>query len=390
MRTQIVNGKILTPAGEWIDNGSVVIEDTRIADILNHSNKLDNIDKVIDAKGGYVIPGAIDLHVHGGGGRDFMETTEEAFMAAVEAHRAHGTTSIAPTLSSSTNKMIDDAAATCDRLMADPMNGIIGLHLEGPYFNPKKAGAQMPEIIRAINPDEYKDLVERHSSIRRWDAAPELAGSEEFGKYLQSKGILVSIAHTAATPDDVDRAAESGFTHATHFYNAMTAQHKEGMYSVAGTVEGIYDHPDMTVEVIGDGIHVPIETMRLARRVKGVDRMALITDALAVAASDSTKAFDERVMIENGVCVLSDRSAIAGSIATMDRVIKVAVTKAGFPLEEVAVMASATPARIMGVYDRKGSLQRGKDADIIILDPEINLTNVIQMGREVEVAPCQY
>lgn len=385
MISQIINGKVLTPRG-WIDGGSVVIENTVIRDVLACSKPLDDVDKVIDAKGAYVLPGAIDLHVHGGGGRDFMETTEEAFLEAIAAHRRHGTTAIAPTLSSSTNKMIDDAAATCDRLMADPMNGIIGLHLEGPYFNLKKAGAQMPDIIRPINPDEYKDLVERHSSIRRWDAAPELEGSEEFARYLRSKGVVVAIAHTAATPDDVDRAANAGFSHGTHFYNAMTAQHKEGMYSKAGTVEGIYDHPEITVEVIGDGIHVPPRTIRLAHRVKGTDSMAFITDALAVAASDSTKAFDERVRIENGVCVLSDGSAIAGSIATMDRVIKVAVTVAGLPLEEVSRMASATPARIMGVYDRKGSIERGKDADIIIMDGNLDLTGVIQMGREIEPA----
>lgn len=385
MLTQIINGKIFTPHG-WINGGSIVIEDSKIRDILNSNTPVEGVEKTIDAKGGYVLPGAIDLHVHGGGGRDFMETTEDAFLEAIDAHRRHGTTAIAPTLSSSTNKMIDDAAETCDRLMADPMNGIIGLHLEGPYFNPKKAGAQMPEIIRPINPDEYKDLVERHPSIRRWDAAPELDGSEEFARYLRSKGVVVSLAHTAATPEDVDRANNSGFSHATHFYNAMTQYHKEGMYSKAGTVEGVYDHPEMTVEVIGDGIHVPVESMRLAHRVKGTDKMALITDALAVAASDSTKAFDERVKIENGVCVLSDGSAIAGSIATMDRVIKVAVTKAGFPIEEVARMAAEVPAKIMGVYDRKGSLERGKDADIIIMDKDINLTGVVQMGREIEVA----
>ncbi len=385
MLTQIINGKIFTPHG-WVNGGSLVIEGSKIRDILNSAEPVEGADKIIDAKGGYVLPGAIDLHVHGGGGRDFMETTEEAFLEAIAAHRSHGTTSIAPTLSSSTNKMIDDAAATCDKLMEDPENGIIGLHLEGPYFNPKKAGAQMPEIIRAINPEEYKDLVERHSSIRRWDAAPELEGSEEFARYLRSKGIVVSIAHTAATPEDVERAYKAGFSHATHFYNAMTQYHKEGMYSHAGTVEGIYDSEGMTVEVIGDGIHVPAKSIRLAHRVKGVENMALITDALAVAASDSTKAFDDRVKIENGVCVLSDGSAIAGSIATMDRVIKVAVTKVGLPLEDVARMASETPAKIMGVYDRKGSLERGKDADIIIMDDDINLTGVVQMGREIPVA----
>lgn len=384
MISRIINGKVLTPRG-WIDGASVVIENTQIRDILPSSAKVADVEKVIDAKGAYVLPGAIDLHVHGGGGRDFMETTEDAFLEAIAAHRRHGTTAIAPTLSSSTNKMIDDAATTCDRLMADPMNGIIGLHLEGPYFNLKKAGAQMPDIIRPINPDEYEDLIERHPGIRRWDAAPELEGSEDFARYLHSKGVLASLGHTAATPDDVDRGYAAGFNHATHFYNAMTQYHKEGIYSKAGTVEAIYANDGITVEVIGDGIHVPPTAMKMAHHVKGVEHMALITDALAVAASDSTKAFDERVTIENGVCILSDHSAIAGSIATMDRVIKVAVTQAGIPLEDVSRMASATPAKIMGVYDRKGSLERGKDADIILMDKNLDLTAVIQMGREIEI-----
>lgn len=385
MLTQIINGKILTPHG-WVNGGSVVIEDSKIRDILNSDAPIEGVDKTIDAKGGYVLPGAIDLHVHGGGGRDFMETTEEAFMEAIEAHRRHGTTAIAPTLSSSTNQMIADAAATCDKLMEDPNNGIIGLHLEGPYFNTKKAGAQMPDIIRPINPDEYKDLVERFSSIRRWDAAPELEGAEDFARYLRSKGIVVSLAHTAATPEDIERTYKAGFNHATHFYNAMSQHHKEGMYSKAGAVEAIYNNDGITVEVIGDGIHVPVENIRMAYKMKGVENMAFITDALAVAASEGGKAFDERVTIENGVCVLADRSAIAGSIATMDRVIKVAVQEAGIPIEDVARMASETPAKIMGVYDRKGSLERGKDADIIIMDNDINLTGVVQMGREVELA----
>lgn len=388
MLTQIINGKILTRHG-WVENGSIVIEDMTIRDVLNSDAKLKEADKIIDAKGAYILPGAIDLHVHGGGGRDFMETTEEAFLAAIEAHRHHGTTSIAPTLSSSTNKMISDAAATCDKLMKDPANGIIGLHLEGPYFNMKKAGAQMPDIIRPINPDEYKPLIETYSSIRRWDAAPELEGSEEFGHYLRSKGVVTALGHTAATPEDVEKGYKAGFNHATHFYNAMTQYHKEGMYSHAGTVEAVYDNDGITVEVIGDGIHVPIPALRMAYKFKGKEKMALITDALAVAASVGGKAFDERVTIENGVCVLADHSAIAGSIATMDRVIKVAVTKAGIPLEDVSEMVSATPAKIMGVYDRKGSLERGKDADIIMLDKDINLTGIIQMGKEVEPHPIQ-
>ena len=384
MLTQIINGKVFTPQG-WVEDGSVLIDGTKIKSILNHSNKVEGVEKVIDAKGSYVLPGGVEIHVHGGGGRDFMECTEEAFMTAVEAHRAHGTTSIFPTLSSSTVPMIREAAATCEKLMADPMTGVLGLHLEGPYFNPKMAGGQLPENIKVPKPEEYKPIVEEFTSIKRWDAAPELEGAREFAEYLRSKGIVASLAHTAAGWEDVSKGYEAGFTHATHFYNAMTGNHKEGEYKHEGTVESVYLLDGMTVEMIADGIHVPPVMLRLIWKSKGVERTALITDALACAASDSDTAFDPRVIIEDGVCKLADRSAIAGSIATMDRLIKTAVQKAGIPLEDVARMASETPARIMGVYDRKGSLAPGKDADIMMFDKDLNLTGVVQMGREVAI-----
>ena len=382
MLTQVINGRILTPAG-WVENGSVLIDGTRIKAILRHSNPVDGVEKTIDAKGAYVLPGGIDIHVHGGGGRDFMEGTEEAFVTAVEAHRRHGTTSIFPTLSSSTVPMIRAALEVCDRLVADPMSGVLGLHLEGPYFNLKMAGGQLPEYITPPIPDDYRAMTEEYTSLRRWDAAPELPGTDEFGDYLTSKGVVVALAHTAATPADVERAAKHGFTHATHFYNAMTGNHKVGVYKHAGVIEAVYLNDNITVEMIADGIHVPPVMLKLIHKQKGTERTALITDALAVAASNSQKAFDPRVIIEDGVCKLADRSAIAGSIATMDRLIRVAVKEAGIPLEDVSRMASETPARIMGVYDRKGSLEHGKDADIMMFDNDLSLTGVIQMGREI-------
>jgi N-acetylglucosamine-6-phosphate deacetylase len=379
----------LTPAG-WIDGGSVVMKDHLITDIY-HSNRLvQGVDEVIDARGGYVMPGGVDIHVHGGGGRDFMEGSEDAFLAAIEAHRHYGTTSIMPTLSSSTLAMIRDAANTCERLMKDPMNGIIGLHLEGPYFNPAMAGGQMPENIRIPDPTEYKPIIEEFGCIKRWDASPEVEGALEFARFMRSKGVMAALAHTQAAFLEVAKGYEAGFTHATHFYNAMTGNHKEGVYKHEGTVESVYLIDEITVEMIADGIHVPPNILKLIRKQKGVERTALITDALACAASDSEKAFDPRVIVENGVCMLADRSAIAGSIATMDRLIRVCVKKANLKLEDVSAMASATPARLMGVYDRKGSLQRGKDADIIIMDEDLNLTHVIQMGRNIKPANNPY
>lgn len=242
----------------------------------------------------------------------------------------------------------------------------------------------MPEIIRLPDPWEYESIVEDFPCISRWDAAPEIPGACEFGRYITSKGIIAGLGHTTADFNDVRNAFDAGYSIATHFYNAMTISHKEGVYKHEGTVESVYLMDGIFVEVIADGIHVPPLLLRLIYKFKGRDRMCLITDALACSVSDSGKAFDPRVIVEDGVCKLADRSAIAGSIATMDRLIRTAVREAEIPLADVSRMVSENPARIMGVYDRKGSLAKRKDADIIIMDTDLNLTNVFAMGKEVE------
>lgn len=382
MLTQIVNGKILTPQG-WMKDGSIVIRDNKILEVTNCDLAIIGAT-IIDAKGMYIVPGGIELHAHGGGGRDFMEGSEDAFREAVNAHMMHGTTSIYPTLSSSTIPMIREAAATTEKLMAEKDSPILGLHLEGHYFNMKMAGGQLPENIKNPDPNEYIPLLEETNCIKRWDAAPELPGAMQFGKYITSKGILASVGHTQAEYDDILSAYEVGYTHATHFYNAMPGFHKRREYKYEGTVESIYLIDDMTVEVVADGIHVPPTILRLVHKVKGVERTCLITDALACAASNSDTAFDPRVIIEDGVCKLADHSALAGSIATMDRLIRTMVQKAEIPLEDTIRMISETPAKIMGIYDRKGSLQRGKDADILILDKDLEVRAVWAMGKLVD------
>lgn len=382
MLTQIVNGKILTPQG-WMKDGSVVIRDNKILEVTNCDLAIIGAT-IIDAKGMYIVPGGIELHAHGGGGRDFMEGSEDAFREAVNAHMMHGTTSIYPTLSSSTIPMIREAAATTEKLMAEKDSPVLGLHLEGHYFNMKMAGGQLPENIKNPDPNEYIPLLEETNCIKRWDAAPELPGAMQFGKYITSKGILASVGHTQAEYDDILSAYDVGYTHATHFYNAMPGFHKRREYKYEGTVESIYLIDDMTVEVVADGIHVPPTILRLVHKVKGVERTCLITDALACAASNSDTAFDPRVIIEDGVCKLADHSALAGSIATMDRLIRTMVQKAEIPLEDTIRMISETPAKIMGIYDRKGSLQRGKDADILILDKDLEVRAVWAMGKLVD------
>ena len=381
MLKQIINGRILTPEG-WLEGGSVIIDGNKIKAVSN--SDLHIVDaEIIDAKGCYVVPGGIEMHVHGGGGRDFMEGSEEAFRVAIKAHMKHGTTAIFPTLSSSTVPMIEAACETCEKLMAEENSPVLGLHLEGPYFNPKQAGAQIPEWIKPPVAEEYEPLLDKYPCIKRWDEAPELPGSAEFIKSCRKHGVVAAIGHTRATYEDVVAGHDAGMSHATHFYNAMPVVYKEHEFKVPGTVESVYAMQDMTVEVIADGLHVPPVMLKVLHKIKGVEHTALITDSLAYAASEGDVSAEPRVIMEDGVCKLADRSVLAGSIATMDTLIRTCIQKANIPMEDTFRMASETPAKIMGVFDRKGSIEEGKDADIIVFDKDINLTYVMQMGNEV-------
>ncbi|MBR3648301.1 MAG: N-acetylglucosamine-6-phosphate deacetylase [Paludibacteraceae bacterium] len=380
---QIVGGRILTPQG-WLLGGSVIVEGTKIFAVENTQLSIQDAER-IDVHGADIVPGGIDLHVHGGGGSDFMEGTVEAFQTAVNAHLQHGTTAIFPTLSSSTVPMMEAGLDACREMMQDPTSPVQGLHLEGPYFNPAQAGAQIPEWIKAPLPEEYYSILEHGKGVlKRWDEAPELEGSKGFVIACASHGVLPSIAHTRALYKDVHEANLAGMTHATHFYNAMPVVYKKREYKIPGTVESILAEKNMTIEMIADGIHVPPIMLKMAWQVKGTEKTCFITDSLAMAASDSTLAFDPRVIVEDGVCKLADRSALAGSVATMDRLVRTAVQQAEIPMEDACRMVSETPAKIMGIYDRKGSLQRGKDADIICFDKDQQLTFVMQCGRVVK------
>lgn len=381
MLKQIVNGRILTPKG-WLEGGSVIIEDNKIKAVSNIDLHIVNAE-IIDAKGCYVVPGGIDLHTHGGGGRDFIEGSEDAFRAAVNAHMKHGTTTIYPTLSSSTIPSIEAACQVCQKLMAEENSPVLGLHIEGSYINPKQAGAQNPVLIKAPLPDEYETLLNKYSCIKRWDVAPELQGSVEFITECRKHGVLTALTCTCATYEDVVAAHDAGLSHAAHFYNAMPVVYKEHEFKVPGTVESVYALQDMTVEVIADGIHVPPVMLNVVYQIKGVEKTALITDSLAYAASEGNVSSEPSVILEDGVCKLADHSALAGSIATMDVLIRTCIHRAEIPMIDVFRMVSETPAKIMGIFDRKGSIEEGKDADIMMFDDDIDLTYVMQMGNVV-------
>ena len=331
MLTQIINGKIFTPQG-WLDEGSVLIRDNKILEVTNCDLALIGA-KLIDAKGMYIVPGYVCMHAHGGGGHDFNECTEEAFRAAIKAHQKHGATSIFPTLSSSPFSEIRKAVTVCETLMNEKDSPVLGLHVEGPYLNPKRAGEQFAGKLKNPDKEEYTSLLESTDCIKRWDASPELPGALEFARYLKSKGILVAVSHTESEYEGIKAAFEAGFTHTAHFYNGMPGFHKCREYKYEGTVESVYLTDGMTIELIADGIHLPATILRLAYKLKGVEKTCLVTDALAYAAADGMEITDPNVIIEDGVCKMADHSSLAGSIATMDILVRTMV-KAGIPLAD--------------------------------------------------------
>ena len=191
MLKQFVNGRILTPKG-WLDGGSIVTDGNKIRAVSNINLHVVGAE-IIDAKGGYIVPGGIDMHAHGGGGRDFIEGCEDAFRAAVNAHLKHGTTSIYPTLSSSTVPTMEAACNVCEKLMAEKDSPVLGLHIEGSYINRKEAGAQNPVLIKAPIIYEYETLLNKYKCIKRWDEAPELPGTIRFVKELRKHGVLSAL-----------------------------------------------------------------------------------------------------------------------------------------------------------------------------------------------------
>ena len=387
MLTQIINGKIFTPQG-WLDEGSVLMRDNKILEVTNCDLALIGAN-LIDAKGMYIVPGFVCMHAHGGGGHDFTECTEEAFRTAVKAHQRHGATSIFPTLSSSPFSEIRKAVSICEKLMKEKDSPVLGLHVEGPYLNPKMAGGQFSGKVKNPDKEEYTSLLDETNCIKHWDSSPELPGALEFAGYLRSKGIVAAISHTEAEYDGIKAAYEAGYTHAAHFYNAMPGFHKRREYKYEGTVESVYLTDGMTIELIADGIHLPSTILRLAYKLKGVSHTCLVTDALAYAAAEGVEITDPNVIIEDGVCKMADRSSLAGSIATMDVLVRTMV-KAGIPLGDAINMVSETPARIMGVDDRKGTLQKDKDADLLVLDRDLNIRAAWAMGNLIEVTNTLY
>jgi N-acetylglucosamine-6-phosphate deacetylase len=387
---KIINGRIITPH-RIIEHGSLLITGDVITDVRDGDIGAPGA-KVIDAGGKYVAPGFIDIHIHGGGGSDFMDGTVEAFLTIAETHARYGTTALVPTTLTAEKEDLLHTLDIYRQALAKNDHGaqFMGMHIEGPYFAMEQRGAQDPRYIRNPDEQEYREIIAYGGgSIARWSAAPELEGALAFGRYVRSKGILPAIAHTDGVYEDVVRAFENGYSLATHFYSGMSGVTRRNAFRHAGVVESVYLIDEIDVEIIADGIHLPAPLLRLICKIKGVDRIALITDAMRAAGMPpgesilGSKQNGLKVIVEDGVAKLPDRSAFAGSVATADRLVNNMVTLAGVSLVDAVKMMTLVPARIMKIDRQKGSLMPGKDADVVIFDEAVNIETTIVKGAVV-------
>jgi N-acetylglucosamine-6-phosphate deacetylase len=257
--------------------------------------------------------------------------------------------------------------------------------MEGPYLSKKQVGAQCPAHITVPIEKDYIPLIEKNTSaIARWSYAPENDTDEKFAKTLKKYGIVASAGHTDAIYDDMIRAYDNGCELITHLYSCTSTITRDHGFRRLGVIETAYLLEDMYVEIICDGKHLPPELISLIYKIKGADRIALVTDSLSLAGTDKSHGFMQNTefIIEDGVCKLMDRSAFAGSIATADRLVRVAVNEAGIPITDAVKMMTETPAKIMGLSE-KGSLAGGFDADIVAFDDSVNIKAVFAKGEEI-------
>ena len=368
-----------------IFDGYIYFENGKIKEI---SEKEYPAEKEHDFRGYYVSAGFIDIHTHGGGGNAFEKSVDE-IVEGCNFHLKHGTTSICPTVSAAEIHSMEKSVANIEKAMSDERvkGNILGAHLEGPYLSRQQAGAQCADFITEPVEKDYLPILEKYGkSIARWTYAPENDEGESFARALAKYGVVASAGHTDAVYGDMKRAMDNGCRLITHLYSCTSTITRDHGFRRLGVIETAYLEDEMYVEIICDGKHLPPELIRLIYKQKGADRIALVTDSLSLAGTDKTHGFMQATefIIEDGVCKLIDRSAFAGSIATADRLLRVAVKEAGIDLVDAVKMMTETPAEIMGL-EEKGRLKAGADADIVAFDENVNIFKVFVGGISADI-----
>ncbi|MEV7726620.1 N-acetylglucosamine-6-phosphate deacetylase [Streptomyces sp. NPDC087917] len=371
--TVLSGARVVLPTGT-VANGRVIVEGDRIVGAAHEGAA------VVDLSGHWIVPGFVDIHNHGGGGASFTSGTAEEVLKGVRTHREHGTTTL---VASTVTGELDELARRAGLLAELTQQGeIAGIHFEGPFINPCRKGAHKEDLLRDPDPAEVRKLVDAsHGAARMFTLATELPGGLDSVRLLAEHGVIAAIGHTDSTYEQTRQAIDAGATVATHLYNAMPGlEHR-----APGPIAALLEDERVTVELINDGTHLHPAMLELAFHHAGAHRVALITDAMDAAGfGDGTYHLGPlEVRVEDGVARLVEGGSIAGSTLTLDTAFKRSVTVDRLPVESVVQAISANPAKLIGHYDRVGSLEPGKYADLVVLDAAFDVKGVMRRGEWV-------
>jgi N-acetylglucosamine-6-phosphate deacetylase len=380
----IKNGKVVVQDGSVIENGAVFVNDGKIAWIGSEADlqQFEHVEQVIDAKGGWVLPGFIDVHVHGGYGADFMDASREALETITSFHSRNGTTAMLATTMTAPQEGISAVLSVVDDYMHGdmPYAQLLGVHLEGPFISPKFPGAQNPAFIVLPQIAWLEAWVEQHPDvIRLLTLAPEREGALPLISWLKNQGITVACGHTDAAYEQIEAAVEHGLQHAVHTFNAMRVLH----HREPGTVGAVLSDDRIYAEVIADGHHVHPACIRLLSKAKPKNKLLLVTDAMcATGLSEGIYELGGlKVMVKGGVARLLEGDSLAGSTLTMIDAFRFCVENVGLPVPQVSEMASGTPAATLGLSEHMGSIAVGKQADLLLVSADLQLQKVWVKGR---------
>lgn len=386
MKTLLTNIAIQTE-NDFIADGAIEIEKRKILRLIPHAvdgSKQDCV--IIDGQGLMAAAAYIDSHVHGGNGFDCNDGTQEALDGMSTFYAQHGIAAYFPSTSSDPLDKINRAFAVIREAMADDTGEgveIMGTHMEGPFINPLHKGCQAANRILQMTEENFAIVRQNADIIKRITIAPEIESNARRIAELVDMGIVISGGHSNATYQQTMDAHKQGMNMITHLFCSMSTITKEGPYRICGMLEAALEIDTLFAEIIADCKHLPDELMRIAFKCKGPDRLMVCSDANRGAGGPEGGTIftcGQQAIIENGVAIVPDRSSFASSVTPIDQMVRNLVNHVDVTRADALKMASSTPARMMGVYDRKGSLSPGKDADIILLDSDLNVKMTICRG----------
>ncbi|MFF5976749.1 N-acetylglucosamine-6-phosphate deacetylase [Streptomyces sp. NPDC012769] len=371
--TVLAGARVVLPTG-IVENGRVIVENGRITGAAHEDTP------ALDLTGHWLVPGFVDMHNHGGGGASFTSGTVDEILTGVHTHRLHGTTTVVASFVTGDTDFLGRRAGLLSELAEQ--GDIAGIHFEGPFISPCRKGAHDEALLRDPEPAEVRKLIDAaRGQARMVTLATELPGGIDSVRLLAEHGVIAAIGHTDATYEQTVEAIDAGATVATHLFNAMPGLG----HRAPGPIAALLEDERITVELINDGTHLHPAALELAFHHAGPERVAFITDAMDAAGfGDGTYALGSlAVEVKDGVARLVEGGSIAGSTLTLDRAFQRAVTVDRLPVESVVQAVSANPAKLLGVYDRVGSLEPGKDADLVVLDADFELKGVMRKGSWV-------